>query len=144
MRKKLSNTEHATRLRELYRSDPLYRLGQLEKARKQHQETYVKKPKLKEFVIDGVTYIKTPEFAKIANLAIGVLKRLINDGIVTVRATIQSSGHRLLLKSDAELIAKNLHRFIVNPSFCNIEKYDRLKLKQFLKEHCELNENKNI
>lgn len=144
MRPKLSNTEHAVRLRELYRSDPLYRLGQLEKSRAYQRENYVKRPKLKEFNIDGIIYVKTPEFAKIANLAIGVLKRLINDGIVTVRATIKSSGHRLLLKSDAELIAKNLHRFIVNPSFCNIEKYDRLKLKQFLKENCELNENKNI
>ena len=144
MRSKLSNTDHAIRLRELYRSDPLYRQSQIEKAKQKHRENYIKKPKIHEYIVDNISYVKIPKFAELADLPIGVVRRLLKDGIIKARKVMRSNKHKLLLKSDAILIANNLHRFIVNPAFKNIEKYDRLKLKQFLTEHCELDENKNI
>lgn len=144
MRKSLSTTEHATRLRALYRSDALYRQSQIEKAKQKHRENYIKKPKIHEYIVDNISYVKIPKFAEIANLPVGVVRRLLKDGIIKARKVMRSNKHKLLLKSDAILIANNLHRFIVNPAFKNIEKYDRLRLKRFLMDNCELDENKNI
>lgn len=134
MRKKpLSNSVWAKSYRERYAKDFIFRESEKERMR----DRYEKKPKVKQdfITIDGVQYIGSTRYAKIAGISRYLLYRLIKDNVIVPDRIIESSSRYLFLESNAYLFRDYLHKFIKNRALETFERYDALKLKAFLRKY---------